>query len=513
MQFRNCRRDAVSLRSCGGRAMETGEATAAPNFRASCRHLAAVAGRHARWVPGTVRAWVFFGCSKRSETLRRDIVRSGALLCVATATSLVPSLCLAQGGFSADEGWTLVRSLSSAGDASATIDVEVDPAVYEMMAGTSRVVVKGFPLPGRAAVDLDLERFEILSHGARLVVVDESGERAVARPGMQSFRGIVRGDPSSLVVLSLFDGRIAGSLQTQMQEYVVDPRSFQPESPPSSVEIRNADSDPDRPEVPICAAELPEKPLAPPAPPGMGPPPTPAIDGSTTLTAAIAIDTTYEWYAHFGSEAAAQNYVLNLMAQVSAIYEAEVNVRLEVPYLRIFTTSQDPYTDGTTSTGTLLNELNLEWNTHQTAIDRTAVHLLSVRPSGGAGLAYLDVLCHHSYHPGSSFDFGVSTMSAQNGSWEKDLVAHELGHNFASPHTHCYVPEIDRCAVAPGCYEGEIILTVGTIMSYCPASDTVFHQRVEDETIRPAAEAAYPTCMTTDQAADPPLPPQDLTLF
>jgi hypothetical protein len=318
--------------------------------------------------------------------------------------------------------------------------------------------------------------------------------------------------PGSVVVLNLFEGRIAGFLRSDDSEYVISPSTFhEEESAATDITIRAREADPDPPDRPFCATELPEVSATALAPGTASLPQVSTIDGSTLLTAAIAIDTTFEWYAHFGSEPAAQNYVLNLMSQVSTIYETEVNIQLEVSYLRIFTTPSDPYTDGTTSTSTLINELNFEWNTNQTAIDRTVVHLFSVRPSGGAGLAYLDVLCNHSYFPGSSFDYGVSTMSAENGSWEKELVAHELGHNFASPHTHCYVPEIDQCAVGPGCYEGEIILTVGTIMSYCPAADTVFHQRVEDEAIRPAAEAAYPTCVTTDDPPELPPPPQNVT--
>jgi hypothetical protein len=162
-----------------------------------------------------------------------------------------------------------------------------------------------------------------------------------------------------------------------------------------------------------------------------------------------------------------------------------------VGYLRVFTTESDPYTDGSTSTSVLLDDLRSEWRNNQGAIERTATHLFSVRPSGGSGLAYVDVLCSNNN------GYGVSSISANGGSWEKELVAHEIGHNFSSRHTHCYSPEIDRCANAGGCYEGSIVQTTGTIMSYCNQSQPVFHPRVRDEQIRPAAEAAYPGCIDT----------------
>ncbi len=435
--------------------------------------------------------------------MRKVTSRIGLLVCLAVAAT----------DYARSSGLQLLRPVRQ--ESPESIGVELDPAVYESMATRQHVVVRNFPLPGMGPVDLDLTRFSVLASDARFVVVDGTGEREVPAPAISSFRGTVIDDSESVVVLNLFEGRIAGWLRSGDAEYVITPRTFHDEeSAATDITIRTRGADPDQPDRPFCDTELPEVPRTARAPAAASQIQGSPIDGSTLLEAAIAIDTTYEWYAHFGSAPAAQNYILNLMSQVSTIYETEVNIQLEVSYLRIFTTPSDPYTDGTTNPDTLLDELSLEWNTNQTAIDRTVAHLFSVRPTGGAGVAYLDVLCNHSHFPGNSFDYGVSTMSAANGSWEKSLVAHELGHNFASPHTHCYVPEIDQCAVTPGCYEGPINFTVGTIMSYCPTAVVAFHQRVEDEAIRPAAETAYPTCMTTDDPPPPPpLPPQSVTPF
>jgi hypothetical protein len=386
---------------------------------------------------------------------------------------------------------------------------EIDAAVHaELMTATlARVEL---PLPGRDAVTLEMTAGRLDGTGTRFIVVDEDGEREVPAPAFRSFRGRVAGEPDSRAVLNLFGGSAAGFVRVGGEEFSVAPLES---GAGGELAIRSAEADPDQPDSPFCPVELPHKADAPqsdaPQPALGGDPP---IDGTTVLTAEVAIDATYQWSQYFISPEAAQAYIMNLMAQVSTIFEDEVNVEIVVPYLRVFSTPDDPYTD-TTNTGTLLADLRSEWNANQTGVDRTVVHLFSRRSSGGAGIAYIDVLCSNDQQPGNSYDYGVSTLSASGGSWERRLVAHELGHNFASPHTHCYLPPIDTCANENGCYEGPTSQTVGTIMSYCSSATSVFHARVESETVRPAAEQAYPTCMSLSVPLEVPLAPEGLYPF
>ena len=367
------------------------------------------------------------------------------------------------------------------------LELVLDKQAYRRLLRLGHIVVRDFPLPGRVPVDLELRSFDLLTHDARIVVVDENGARDKPRPAMRWFSGSVRGDPDSLVSLNLFEGRVAGFVRTWDDEFVIAPDDFDLAKPGSRrVTVHKAGRKPGRG---ACEGDVAshESKLG-----GVSLGSVNGIDGNTLLEAGVALDATFEWYDHFGSVTAAENYLLSLMAQVSTIYENDVKVRLMVPYLRIFTISADPYTDGSTDTGQLLSEVQAEWNANQAGVTRSVAHLFSWRPSGGAGRAFLNGLCSHSSQPGNSWDYGVNTLSATGASWEPRLVAHEIGHNFSSPHTHCYVPEIDRCFNGEaGCYGGAEEPILGTIMSYCNQKSSSFSSRVKDEQIRPAAEGGF----------------------
>ena len=203
--------------------------------------------------------------------------------------------------------------------------------------------------------------------------------------------------------------------------------------------------------------------------------------------ATVAVEVDNELYAQLGSAAAANDYVAQLFAFNSVVYEREIKTRLRVGDVFLLTSESDPYTD-TESTKTRLEEVRNNWRSNRNEVDRALVAHLSSTLSGGR--ASLDVLCSYSYgHSVSGVD-GVVPTDQVNVSWDAIVNAHEIGHNFGSRHTHCYAgvegnsQPIDGCFVdeddTEQCFQGTTALPGaasltggairgrnGTIMSYC----------------------------------------------
>ena len=183
------------------------------------------------------------------------------------------------------------------------------------------------------------------------------------------------------------------------------------------------------------------------------------------------------------------------------MYSAEVDTSWEIELIHLYTTPADPWNQS--SSLCALFEFGRYWNDNYSAVDRTLVHMMSGKSSGG-GVAWVGVLCNGPFnydHGGACSlspatdnyggDYGFS--GSMSGSfdinnpaavWDIVVVTHEIGHNFNSPHTHCYngisgPDPIDQCysgACSSGCYCGTESLPAGcpgsgqgcgTIMSYC----------------------------------------------
>jgi hypothetical protein len=182
----------------------------------------------------------------------------------------------------------------------------------------------------------------------------------------------------------------------------------------------------------------------------------------------IAIDTDWEFTANLfnGNTSAAAAYALALTAATSEIFTDDLNVRLRVSYLRLWTGANgasDPWDQ--TSTVNQLFQYRDYWVANESGLERDLGHFLSGRGLGG-GVAWLPGLC------GGDFSFGLSAnlgggfpyplIDNSGANWDIMVYAHELGHNFGSPHTHSYDPPLD------GCGNGDCsAANTGTIMSYC----------------------------------------------
>ena len=332
---------------------------------------------------------------------------------------------------------------------------------------------------------LDLTRFTNLSPGARVVEVGVDGvERDLDMSGVVLLRGSIAGDPDSLAFLSVTGDQVSGFIRAHDGVRVISSGAAGRDGTIASAlmsDLRLGDGNPS------CSVDTGNPAFYPdrvvPEPSRIGP--DTRGGAAPCRVARVAVDSDYEFTQLFGGNTSiAAAYAQTLLAASSTIYERDVNVRLMVPYLRVWAANNDPYA-GSSGTTDFLFEMRDFWNLNMRHIPRETVHGLSGRGLGG-GVAYLNALCNSQYAHGvsaninGSFPLPVQDNSHQN--WDLMVVSHELGHNFGSGHTHdAYSPPID------GCGTGDCSAALdATIMSYCHTCpgglsnmDMRFHSRVQ----------------------------------
>ncbi|MFT5690233.1 MAG: hypothetical protein ACI8PQ_003088, partial [Planctomycetota bacterium] len=232
------------------------------------------------------------------------------------------------------------------------------------------------------------------------------------------------------------------------------------------------------------------------------------------LEVLISVETDYQFHQLFGATNIAANYALALWGAVDLRFSAQASTHVRLPYLGIYSDVNDPWdSPDTGNAGDLLNEFRSTWS-NNVPNGGDLGHFNSGANLGG-GVAWLDVLCNNSYgfavsgNINGNTPFPVPTTNALT--WDFFVTAHELGHNFGTPHTHDYCPiPLDECSGGFGTCQTQTVCTLGTIMSYCHGCpggmtniDTQFHPTVSSLITSKAASAScLGTCSTCDQ---PPL--------
>ncbi len=165
--------------------------------------------------------------------------------------------------------------------------------------------------------------------------------------------------------------------------------------------------------------------------------------------------------------------VTSIFSYVKQIYQID---QVDVALSQIFVwTTTDPYAAFISSSQYLPT-----FAVNRPTFNGHLAHFLTTRSNGLGGLAYVGGLCN----TGAKYAFSniFNTFSAlPTYSWTVNVIAHEMGHNFGSKHTHwcgwqltpTTIGRIDSCAVGENvtgsvnCGSTKKSKINGTVMSYC----------------------------------------------
>lgn len=367
-------------------------------------------------------------------------------------------------------------SIASVVDGAVIIDVNntVVSGVIQSKQDNLKIEI---PVSSSKSITAVLTKADIFEPYGKVVAGTDNGDKEVLmKDKFVSYRGKVEGDNKSLVSITFFNDYVTGIINTQSGSYVLGKLSGG--EIPGKYILYDANKlkvhhdfscGTEAFEIPAKIIELQRTMKREPV----------DYSTSTFLKNPMAIESDYDTYVHFGSSVeTASQYIISLMAAASAVYIRDVNVQLTIAYLRVWSTSNDPY-NGTTS-GELLTEFRNYWNQNMQSIQRSTAHYITTRPGGLGGIAWVDVLCSNT---SSGYGYAFSDIDGSfnplpSYSWDLMVVCHETGHNFGSPHTHncswpggpidtCYVSsENNMCVTTP-------IARVGTIMSYCHLNGSI----------------------------------------
>lgn len=343
----------------------------------------------------------------------------------------------------------------------------------ELVSLNSNAINLRIPKNSNEFFDLELIKADIIA--PEFVIKERNGSSktiANVRQGVH-YRGIIKNDNNSIVSLSLFDNKVMGIVANDEGNFVIGPVDNQISSSENYILYNDRDlliannfecgvegREEEFTKYRTVTAQNEQ------------------TDNSTASTAPVKVyfECDYKMYQDNGSNLQnVSNFVTGMFNNVAAIYANE-GLTVQISEIDSWT-GPDPYRNMTASDNVLIA---FGQNTQDNFMGSLA-HLLSTRSAGMGGIAWINILCQPYNSNGSWGRYAFSNIDNNYltfplYSWTVGVVAHEMGHNFGSMHTHaCHWPTrpgvtngaIDSCYTAEGNCFNNPHASRGTVMSYC----------------------------------------------
>ena len=371
--------------------------------------------------------------------------------------------------------YILATEKLDAGMHSLSITQDAIKSMMDEVRETGFLQVDAFPLPDGTTVQLTLREASPFAPGARFIRQSGKGtitpliEAAAVPDNGLILTGQVKGEDDSFAMLALSENGSLGMIQSHRGNAVISSGKIGENLPPVIYD----------PEVAlgglfnmtdwVCQTEVPDVPH--PGKDGAHPPTGGLAGAEECKVVTVAIEYDFEFWnnAMGGSGWNTLFYTGALIASLDQMYSRDAGVSIQLSNIRVWEDEIDPWTKGNTSEQ--LSELRSWFVANGDDIERDVVILCSSRGLGG-GIAYVGGLCNgygYSVCAGMNGSFPYPLTETDPGNWDIVVVAHELGHNLGTTHTHNYCPPLDQCA--PGGWAGQCqdsqVCSQGTIMSYC----------------------------------------------
>jgi hypothetical protein len=302
-----------------------------------------------------------------------------------------------------------------------------EDGVASLAAAAGPVLLRNAPLPGGLA-DITLEPFSPFADDATIVLKGEHADVRLPLPDADYFRGETTDGQAAFLRVSS-TGDLFGMVGGDGEAVVLKSQDGEGYSRPAQGDEQEA----------ICpggivVADTPEPmPWEKKADKG----------GLSEFRILVDMENRLLRSIFAGDETAAIAYVGDLFGVVSAVYQRDAGISLNIGDLVLWgtpATFELPLVSSVSPTYNNLLDAYRTFDNTRTGYQRHLSHLLSLKlPSYGStvGLAFVGSLCSNSAKQGSSTLNGKATaFDANTNELDPMTVAHEIGHNFNCSHTN-----------------------------------------------------------------------------